>query len=37
MVGGDKPPEDYVLITVLAQGDATEYMVPTISLVVTFL
>ena len=37
MAGGDKPLEDFVLITVLAKGDATEYMVPSVSSVVTFL
>lgn len=37
MVEGDKPPEDFVLITVLAKGDATEYMVSTVSSVVKFL
>ena len=37
MVEGDKPLENFVLIIVLAKGDATEYVVPTISLVITFL
>ena len=31
---GDKPLEDFVLLTVLDKGDATEYMVPTANLVI---
>ena len=26
MAGGDKPLEDFILITVLAKGDATKYI-----------
>ena len=37
MVGGDKLLEDYVLITILAEGDITKYVVPTVSLVIAFL
>ena len=37
MVGGDKLLEDFVLIMVLAKVDVTEYVVPTVSSVVTFL
>ena len=37
MAGGDKLLEDFVLTTVLAKGDATKYVVPTVNLVVTFL
>ena len=37
MVEGDKLLEDFVSITVLAKGDAIEYLVPTVSSVVTFL
>ena len=37
MAESDKPLEDFVLITILAKGNATEYIVPTVSLVVTFL
>ena len=28
MVGGDRPLEDFVIITILAKGDVTEYVVP---------
>ena len=37
MVGGDKPLEDFALLTVLAKEDVTKYMIPTVSSVVTFL
>ena len=37
MAEGDELLEDFVLIMVLAKGDAIEYVVPTVSLVVTFL
>ena len=37
MAGGDKPLEDFILITILAKGDVTKYVVPTVSSVVTFL
>ena len=37
MAGGDKPLEDFVIITILVKGDVTEYMVPTVSLAVRFL
>lgn len=37
MAEGNKPLEDFALITVLAKGDATKYVVPTVSSVVTFL
>ena len=37
MAGGDKKLEDFVLITILAMGYATEYMVLTVSLIVMFL
>ena len=37
MVGGDKPLEDFVLISVLTKGDVIEYMIPTVSTVIKFL
>ena len=37
MVAGDKPPEDFVLITILAKRDAIEYVVPMVGLVILFL
>ena len=37
MAESDKPREDFVLITIFVKGDATEYIVPTVSSVVTFL
>ena len=37
MVGGDKLIEDFVLISILTKGGATECVAPTVSLVVTFL
>ena len=37
MMGGDKQLEDFVLITILAKGDVTEYVVSTVSSVVMFL